>query len=142
MGAAKKDMRHIHLAVPADDERVCAWLSAQRNISASLRLVIAQQAQETGNVDMFDLIIANPPKRRGRPASPYVLPEGAEAVSEVATPAPKPVAVAAAAEPSSAPAIHVDPARDALDSLPSLSAIGARPVDHGASAALKDMLDK
>ncbi len=147
--AAKGTRRNIHITVPAADDAVNAWLNAQDNLSASIRLLIAQQAAEAGIADMFDMIVANPPKRRGRPPAPFV-PAWAEEVEPETAPVVEAVKVEPKVKPVEAPKsvpaaeTHVEVAGtdDALDALPALGAMGAR---RGGSAdrgdALKAMLD-
>lgn len=147
--AAKGERKTLHISLPEKDTVALKWLEAQNNVSASIRLLIIQQAAEAGFEDVFDLIMANPPKRRGRPpqtATPaWVEEEIDEAVEVESAPArpiatPKPVSPVIAAQETET---HVDiTTDDPLDSLPSLGAMGTRRTggaDRG--DALKAMLD-
>lgn len=149
--AAKGERKTLHISLPEKDTVALKWLEAQNNVSASIRLLIIQQAAEAGFEDVFDLIMANPPKRRGRPPQTvtpaWAEEEGDEVVEvEVApvqpTVAAKPVVsnpVTAAQETETHVEITTD---DPLDSLPSLGAMGTRrtgSADRG--DALKAMLD-
>lgn len=148
--AAKGERKTLHISLPEKDTVALKWLEAQNNVSASIRLLIIQQAAEAGFEDVFDLIMANPPKRRGRPPQTVTPAWAEEEVDETVEVEVAPVRPAVAAKPVAPKSVtaqetetHVEiTTDDPLDSLPSLGAMGTRrtgSADRG--DALKAMLD-
>lgn len=105
--ASRKPRRDDHrftLKVPQVDESVVEWVSAQHDLSQSLRQLIRDEIQRNGFTDTANRPVAQLP-RRGRPPAQYAEePEFEQPGVPVAVGAP----AAAAAQPVSVPPSPID----------------------------------
>lgn len=65
--AAKQQPQRFRVSVPAADEAVLAWMDLQDNPSLSVRMLIRENIERNGYVDVINKPVAQLPKR-GRPA--------------------------------------------------------------------------
>lgn len=74
--AAKQQPQRFRVSVPAADEAVLAWMDLQDNPSLSVRMLIRENIERNGYVDVINRPVAQLPKR-GRPAGSEEEPAGA-----------------------------------------------------------------
>lgn len=72
--AQKPQPRKVRWTLPAADTSVAEWLDAQENISESLRLLIREEIQRSGYVDIAYKPVEQLP-RRGRPPKSETTPQ-------------------------------------------------------------------
>ncbi|MGY4541369.1 hypothetical protein ACVWY0_001278 [Arthrobacter sp. UYNi723] len=65
--AAKQQPQRFRVSVPAADEAVLAWMDLQDNPSLSMRMLIRENIERNGYVDVINRPVVQLPKR-GRPA--------------------------------------------------------------------------
>ncbi|MET3172964.1 UNVERIFIED_ORG: hypothetical protein ABIB52_000792 [Arthrobacter sp. UYCu721] len=81
--AAKQQPQRFRVSVPAADEAVLAWMDLQDNPSLSVRMLIRENIERNGYVDVINRPVAQLPKR-GRP--PGSEDEQVDAADQAGTP--------------------------------------------------------